>query len=383
MPLEEVGSAVVDTTEEERANRKAFEDCLGDIWKALPVSILAHQLPMDRWNEKENKVETWNEREKRAAEATIESIGEELMSGRITRAECESDSDESEIYPPRQKTSLKDLSPMERRFIEALPRCLPLNHGFHVTNFAANDICYCPCGPKVDPWREKHQIFLDDNDCRESFQPNGLVAHLRTVGGVYLSEKEQRKKVKRYLKCMYHYATAVYLRFLYGDWHGPSKSYKMMDLLCLIAHLPYLQSLFLSCLRVHSTQDLSHKALYNVSSPKYYEAADKDTLLLRQALETHRRESKKKEEELEKLRAEMDKLALVKDMHESDLVNAKKIEKIREKFGVEKKVKIGDLSDVLLAKYEKNMTAFFGECAELPVSCCHRLFVAYTSPDLI
>jgi len=156
-----------------------------------------------------------------------------------------------------------------------------------------------------------------------------------------------------------------------------------MDLLCLIAHLPYLQSLLLCCLRVHSTQELTHKALYPKGNEKYRRAVDKDTLILRQALETHRQESKKKGEELEKIRAEMDELALVKDMHDGHLDNAKKIEKIREKFGVEKKVKIGNLSDTLLAKYEKNMTTFFGECAELPVICCYRLFVAYTSPDLI
>jgi len=60
-----------DVTEEERANRKAFQDCLRDIDKALPVWKLAHQSPRDRWNEKENKAETWNQREKNAVDATI------------------------------------------------------------------------------------------------------------------------------------------------------------------------------------------------------------------------------------------------------------------------------------------------------------------------
>ncbi len=82
---------------------------------------------------------------------------------------------------------------------------------------------------------------------------------------------------------------------------------------------------------------------------------------------------------MEKLRAEMEKLALVKDMHEGHLDNAQKIEKIREKFGVEKRVEKGNLSDSLLAKYEKLTTTFFGECAEQPVHCCRRLFVAFTS----
>jgi hypothetical protein len=228
---EEVRSAVVvefessnddDVTEEEQANRKAFEDCLRDMDKALPVWKLAHQLPMDRRNEKEiNKVETWNERETYAMEATITSISEDLMSGRISRTRQSQDSDSDESYPPRQKTSLKDLSPMEKRFIEALPRCLPLNRGFHVTQFAASEICYCPCGPNVEPWRNQNNIFFDACKQKKRFHPNDLMDHLRKEGGEY-EEKEQGKKVKRPLKCLYHYAAGEYLRILYADWHGPS-----------------------------------------------------------------------------------------------------------------------------------------------------------------
>ena len=227
---EEVRSTVVefeslidDVTEEEQANRKAFEDCLRDMDKALPVWKLAHQLPMDRRNEKENsKVETWNERETYAMEATITSISEDLMSGRISRTWQSQDSDsDDESYPPRQKTSPKDLSPMEKRFIEALPRCIPLNRGFHVTVFAASEICYCPCGPNVEPWRNQNKIFIDACKQKKRFQPNDLMDHLRKEGGVY-EEKEQGKKVKRPLKCLYHYAAGEYLRILYADWHGPS-----------------------------------------------------------------------------------------------------------------------------------------------------------------
>ena len=227
---EEVRSAVVefesandDVTEEEHANRKAFEDCLRDMDKALPVWKLAHQLPMDRRNEKENsKVETWNERETYAMEATITSISEDLVSGRISRTWQSQDSDsDDESYPPRQKTSPKDLSPMEKRFIEALPRCIPLNRGFHVTVFAASEICYCPCGPNVEPWRNQNKIFIDACKQKKRFQPNDLMDHLRKEGGVY-EEKEQGKKVKRPLKCLYHYAAGEYLRILYADWHGPS-----------------------------------------------------------------------------------------------------------------------------------------------------------------
>ena len=245
-----------DVTEEERANKKAFEDCLRDIDKALPVWKLAHQLPRDRWNENESKTETWNQREKNAVDATIKSLGKDLMSGRITgpgqsQYECESDSSSDDSYPPgasRQKTPQRDLFTMEKRFIIALPHCLPLNRGFHLTEFRASEICYCPCGPNVKPWRENNQIELDEDcDQKKKFQPNDLMDHLRKEGGVY-EEKEQGKKVKRDLNCMYHHATEVYLRNLYKDWHGTGNSCNLMDRLCLTTHTVLTISLLLMCM---------------------------------------------------------------------------------------------------------------------------------------
>ncbi len=253
--VESAESTNDDVTEEEKANRKAFEDCLRDIDKALPVWKLAHQLPRDRLNEKENKIKTWNEREANAVEATIKSIGEDLKYGRITRPwqrkyECDSDSSD-ESYPPgasRQKTPPTDLSPMEERFIKALPHCLPLNRGFHITEFGASEICYCPCGPNVEPWRKNYKIFFDEPcNQKKRFQPNDLMDHLKMEGGVY-EVKEDRKKVKRDLRCMYHHATEVYLRNLYKDWHGVGNSFNLIDWLCLITHTVLTISLPLICM---------------------------------------------------------------------------------------------------------------------------------------
>ncbi len=220
-----------DVSEEEEANRRAYEDCLRDIDKDVPVWKLAHQLPMDRWNAKEGKLETWDERKERAMMATIESIGEDLMSGKITRPKQGEDDDDRGDYssddtlPPgasrRSKTNGKHLSTMEESFIKALPYCLPLDRGFHVTELRSSKICYCPCGPNVAPWRKARQVSVDDvcDKTTQRFEPNDLMDHLKETGGVF-EEREQKKKVRRDLRCMFHYAAAEYLRELYKDWHG-------------------------------------------------------------------------------------------------------------------------------------------------------------------
>lgn len=235
--VEESELKIDDESEEEVANRKAFEDCLRDIDKAVSVWKLAHQIPKDRWNEEVGRFETWDERKKHAMEATIESISKALMSGEITRSnqtQDDSNSDSSDAtYPPRasrSKTIGKQLSPTEESFIKALPYCLPLDRGFHVTDKVASKICYCPCGPNVAPWRAAHHVSLDGDCAKYSFQPNWLMDHLKMEGGVF-EEREQKKKVKRDLRCMYHYAAAEYLRKLYADWHVDGKLPKRFWLL--------------------------------------------------------------------------------------------------------------------------------------------------------
>ena len=133
-----VNEVVVPLLEEEEANRIVFRDCLRETDKGLPVWKGAYQLPRERWNEKEHKLETWTEMEQNAAIATIASINEDLRSGIIAKPnhyECDSDSSDDD-YPPgvshHNLPQQQDLSLMEMRFINALPYCLPLNCGFHV-----------------------------------------------------------------------------------------------------------------------------------------------------------------------------------------------------------------------------------------------------------
>ncbi|KAL3806991.1 hypothetical protein ACHAXA_007624 [Cyclostephanos tholiformis] len=347
-----------DLTEEERANRKVFEDCLRDIDKVLPVWKLAHQLPRDRWNEKEGERETWNQREKNAVDATIKSIGEDLLSGRISRPwqkqnECDGSSSSDDSYPPRashQKTSPRDLSQMEKRFINALPHCLPLNRGFHLTEFGASEICYCPCGPNVEPWREKNNIVLD-YDCKQKkrFQPNDLMDHLRKEGGVY-EEKEKGKKVMRDLSCMFHHATEVYLRILYKDWHGT---------------------------------DFPHKALFPRLSKEYRRADDEDSRLRLRDLEFANREIKRHEEEKEKDRAEMEKkdkeIAFFRNQSKDHLERLQELEKIRERFQVVTTDNKDKLTEGQLIKYERMMIDYFDTMKQVYGICKDGVVIEVTS----
>ncbi len=195
------------------SGHQAFKDCLQDIYKEVQFS---GRLPTKAWNATDKKHENWNERKDRAAKATINSIILGLSSGLITRPgqrQEDNDSDCSdESYPPRasrSKTNEKDLSTIERKFIMALPYCLPLDQGFHVTQSNNSEICFCPCGKRVAPWRDARQVHLDFvcvRNKRANFAPNALMDHLKAIGGVYN---------KHPLFCMFHYSAAEYLRKLY------------------------------------------------------------------------------------------------------------------------------------------------------------------------
>ena len=248
----DVGGFAASDDEEAKVNDEAFRECLRDVDKGHSVWELARQLPRRRWNKRESRWETWNERERKAVIATMKSVSADLVLGRITRPnqhqyEFESHSSDDN-HPPGvsngknfQRELLRmearlinaELSKIETRFIDALPHCLPLNRGFHVTEFGASEICYCPCGQNVKPWRKRHEIFIPRCNQKDRFQPHGLMDHLKVQGGVY-EEKENGKVVFRNLKCFYHYATAaVYLRTLFSDWHCssnvPSNTCKRMD----------------------------------------------------------------------------------------------------------------------------------------------------------
>jgi hypothetical protein len=374
--VEESELQIDDVSEEEVANRKAFEDCLRDIDKAVPVWKLAHQLPKDRWNEEESKFESWNERKKCAMEATIESISKDLMSGKIARPhqgqnECDSDSSDA-TYPPRagrtDKTNGKQLSPMEESFIKALPYCLPLDRGFHVTEFSASEICYCPCGPNVEPWRKAHQVFPNVCDKTKRFQPNALMDHLKKEGGVY-EEREQKKKVKRDLHCMYHYAAAEYLRLLYADWHGKGKLPKKMEEFCLLRYPSIALTATLSpvLFTLPPTKAFKHKALSQPQTKDWRKAEDEEGRLIRRALEMERKENRRKEEEMKNLKAEMEKkdqdTAFFRDQAKHHQARAEKLEKLMDRFQVENKGKENKLTDSQISKYEMMMTDYFGECA--------------------
>jgi hypothetical protein len=330
---------VVPLPEEEETNKQLFRDCLREIDKDIPVWKMAYQNPRDRWNVKENKFETWMEKERNAAIATIASINKDLESGKISKPNqsgpnhYECDSDSSDDYPPgvsHHSTPQRGLSLMEMRFINALPYCLPLNRGFHVEDSFGSEICYCPCAINVGPWRKKHDINFDDEQIckhKERFGPNQIMAHLYTESNI-LDEKGHIVATKS-LRCIYHYAAAIYLRLLYTDWHG------------------------------EKLNGFPHKALFPMLSPEWKKADAEEKRQLRRAVEIGSRVIKEQKAELDKKNQEMEALREVAKDHHKKL---EELEKMREKLGMETKHTKIALSDKQIAKYDNMMTVYFGEC---------------------
>ncbi len=209
------------TTSSENANsnedtispHQLFMECLAEDYHGVNFS---GTFPQSKWNAIENKHETWNDRKISAVRATIKFITDGLSYGHITRYRNMpdyNDSDGSDESYSRHinasKRNEKHLSINERKFIQALPNCLPLDQGFHVKGNNNKAICFCPCGKAVTPWRETHQVDVDDV-CRRrggnTMTPNSLCLHLKDKGG----------EVAR-VSCMLHFSTAEYLRKLHSD----------------------------------------------------------------------------------------------------------------------------------------------------------------------
>jgi hypothetical protein len=131
-----------------------------------------------------------------------------------------SESDSEESYQNKGPV----LTETHRRFMEALPYCVPLDAGFNVQAYRVGDDkhCSCACGPMLKPWRDLYNIHLDTEEkCSgTAFTPNALMGHLKTKGGMYKTRKGLIP-----LNCIYHYGILLYLTYLYNDWHGRGKSF--------------------------------------------------------------------------------------------------------------------------------------------------------------
>ncbi|KAL3783059.1 hypothetical protein ACHAW5_001852, partial [Stephanodiscus triporus] len=98
-------------------------------------------------------------------------------------------------------------------------------------------------------------------------------------------------------------------------------------------------------------------------SKDYRRADDEDSRLRLRDLEFANREIKRHEREKEKDRAEMEKknkeIAFFRDQAKDHLERLQELEKIRDKFDVEKRGKKDELSDSQFAKYERMMVDYF------------------------
>ena len=102
-----------------------------------------------------------------------------------------------------------------KRFILALPTCLLLTVGFDVSVSGQADVneqCFCPCGDKMQKWREltKCEFMEDDGGCGSNSKskqgrfdnPNRLVAHIREKSHLSTTYK-LHGRVLKYLEKVY------------------------------------------------------------------------------------------------------------------------------------------------------------------------------------
>lgn len=148
------------------------------------------------------------------------------------------------------------------RFILALPTCATVYTGFFKPHVADERQCKCPCSKDCSNWRTSSEVYIDDCGGKSSFEPHGLMHHLRTKAfGVTQEDGERR------VNCKYHYATWVYLNKLFKDYHG-----RKCCANCLndIVQFYNLTQLTLSCHR--SKGGLHHIAIYDISTDGYKDA---------------------------------------------------------------------------------------------------------------
>lgn len=194
--------------EPEEDYKNEYINCLRyDDRRLFGVSNQAYQVPKNNWNTMKQN----------AVDQTLQKLSS------IQRTNYNDDNDEyyyssDESVPPGnsgQRGPSTGLTSGEEKFIRALQLCYPLYTGFH-SSVEKQELCLCPCGVNLKPWRTKHGIVGADRQCRKFFKPRGLMDHLKKEGGVF-EETEKGRKVTRPLCDIFHYAARVYLEFLY---HG-------------------------------------------------------------------------------------------------------------------------------------------------------------------
>ena len=310
--------------ETEEAHRAAYVECLRQCDQELfGVPNQAHQEP-GRFGWKE-----WNKKKQAAVQSTLEEMKEiKLREHNENASYCSSSGSEEIDYPGGgQKEPSAELTKDEITFITALQYCLPLNAGFHV--LFESEICYCPCGPNLEPWRTKHNISGGVPCTNQNFSPNALMIHLEMKGGLYEEKKEMQP-----LKDFYHHAAKVYLQCLYADWHGNGTSADSIKLTSGI-----------------KLRGFSHKALHKTLTDKYKKAE-------REEMRLSQRKIKKLTTKLEEKEIELKELA--RDHAKTN----DNLEALRTKFQVEKKEQ-EELSEAYIAKCEMSSTKYFDTMKQL------------------
>ncbi len=89
-------------------------------------------------------------------------------------------SDEEDVYSRLQNPTKTPI--ISKDFLKALPLCPIIHWVSQMTNNPK--LCFCPCSNSSQPWREKNNIFIDDDhECKATaMTPQELLRHLKNEG---------------------------------------------------------------------------------------------------------------------------------------------------------------------------------------------------------
>jgi hypothetical protein len=101
-------------------------------------------------------------------------------------------------------------------FIEALPECLPLTLGFHIS-LGSDDFCFCPCGKRMRTWRAQFRLSVPECQGSNKGGTGGRAQHGGKAPKALLCHVDAKQS------CVWHWIVGTYLRILYKEYWKDSQ----------------------------------------------------------------------------------------------------------------------------------------------------------------
>ena len=212
--IENVPEDPRDLTPEQQKLRQKYKECLfnpdGEI-SSIPLEVFVERAG-------------WAERKREAARFALQAAAERRRQEEANNAGYSSSEDS---YPGKMMPRKTGLLDYEKKFIFGLTTCFPLTTNFDIIGGDTKALCQCPLSRSMVNWRTKAfgEDFLDrDQKCRNGFDSNALIMHLKNEGGTSIL----------------HYATLEYLKYLYKDYYGEGEYCCVVFLINFSLHIIWI-----------------------------------------------------------------------------------------------------------------------------------------------